>query len=214
MRETCARVLAAALMTGAVAFVVAMPALFGPEPDVTRPLTAPPSSLRRSVHVTALEAPADRAVERPSGAQTIANRTGPRARRPEAPRIATDRTPIGPLRPASAGRSESHPTPTPAPKPVPPSAPETETRQLAAASPTASAPEPATDNDHGHGHHKDKARQQTKQKSDRGQRSEDESCPAPSPAAEPAAPLAAPADEHDDGNGNGKAKGHDKRGDD
>jgi hypothetical protein len=170
MRETCARVLAAALMTGAVAFVVAMPALFGPEPDATRPLTAPPSSLRRSVHETAQEAPTPQAIGQPPGAQTIANRSSPRARRPQVRRVAADRTPIGRLRPASEGRTKSHPAP--APKPVPSPARETETRQLAATTPPATAPQPATDNNHGHGHHKDKTRRQAKQKSDRGQRSE------------------------------------------
>jgi hypothetical protein len=212
MRETCARVLAAALMTGAVAFVVAMPALFGPEPDATRPLTAPPSSLRRSVHETAQQAPARQAIEQPPGAQTIANRSSPRARRPQVRRVAADRTPIGRLRPASEGRTKSHPAP--APKPVPSPARETETRQLAATTPPATAPQPATDNNHGHGHHKDKTRRQAKQKSDRGQRSEDESCPGAAPAAEPATPPAAPLDGDDDGRGNGKAKGHDKQGDD
>src|SRR5512133_2861109 len=56
MRETCARVLAAALMTGAVGFAVAMPALFGTTPEASQSLKAPPSSLRRSVPVVSPEA--------------------------------------------------------------------------------------------------------------------------------------------------------------
>ncbi len=51
MRETCARVLAAALMTGAIATVVGMSALFDTPTEVGRPIAAPPSSLQRSVRV-------------------------------------------------------------------------------------------------------------------------------------------------------------------
>jgi hypothetical protein len=210
MRETCARVLAAALMTGAVAFVVAMPALFGPEPDASAPVAAPPSSLRRSVHVTAQRAQARRAVERPPGAQMIPNRSRPRTVHPGSG-VTASRSPIGRLRPASAGRSEEHPATTPAPTPVPEPPPATETRQLAATTPPATAPEPASANDHGH--HKNKARQKEKQKGDRGERPEDESCSAPAPATQPAAPPTAPVEGEDGGKGNGKAKGHDKRGD-
>ena len=51
MRETCARVLAAALMTGAIATVVGMSALFDTPTEVSRPIAAPPSLLQRSVRV-------------------------------------------------------------------------------------------------------------------------------------------------------------------
>jgi hypothetical protein len=52
MRETCARVLAAALLTGAIATVVAMAAhLNGPSEAGTR-LAVPPSSLQRTVRLT------------------------------------------------------------------------------------------------------------------------------------------------------------------
>jgi hypothetical protein len=57
MRETCARVLAAALMTGAIAGTVAMSALFGPPSGADRPITAPPSSLQRSVRAEVLREP-------------------------------------------------------------------------------------------------------------------------------------------------------------
>jgi hypothetical protein len=57
MRETCARVLAAALMTGAVAAALATPALFDAPRDQGLELTAPPSSHWRSVRVPALPAP-------------------------------------------------------------------------------------------------------------------------------------------------------------
>src|SRR5919204_4318455 len=58
MRETCARVLAAALMTGAIAVVVAVAALNRSPRIESHALTAPPSSLQRSVHVPALGGPA------------------------------------------------------------------------------------------------------------------------------------------------------------
>jgi hypothetical protein len=175
MRETCARVLAAALMTGAVAFVVAMPALFAPEPDSGPPFAAPPSSLRRAVHVTAQHTLVRPAAERPQGAQTIVHTI----RTPAAGARVTPRgsTAAGRLRPASAGRSEGRsppapaPAPTPAPAPIatpppaPQAAPETDTRQLASAAPAAPALLPAapapTDGEEGHhgrGDRKDKKR--------------------------------------------------------
>ncbi|MDX6401296.1 MAG: hypothetical protein QOF27_1902, partial [Gaiellaceae bacterium] len=49
MREKSARVLAAALLTGAIAFATAMPALFGAPHETEQLLTAPPSSLQRAV---------------------------------------------------------------------------------------------------------------------------------------------------------------------
>src|SRR5438093_7771113 len=65
MRETCARVLAAALMTGAIAVVVAMSALFGTPSGAERPITAPPSSLQRSIRVEVRRAlPHRKSVER------------------------------------------------------------------------------------------------------------------------------------------------------
>jgi hypothetical protein len=60
MRGTCARVLAAALMTGAIATVVGMGALSGTPSEASRPISAPPSSLQRSVRLTAHFAPRHR----------------------------------------------------------------------------------------------------------------------------------------------------------
>ena len=57
MRETCARVLAAALLIGAIASVVGMAAHLGPPTDASRPIAAPPSSLQRTVRLTARPAP-------------------------------------------------------------------------------------------------------------------------------------------------------------
>jgi len=51
MRATCARVLAAALMTGAIATVVGMSALFDTPREAGRALVVPPSSLQRTVRL-------------------------------------------------------------------------------------------------------------------------------------------------------------------
>src|SRR5689334_21416227 len=52
MRETCARVLAAALLTGAIATVVGMSGVFGTPGQASRPLAAPPSALQRTVRLS------------------------------------------------------------------------------------------------------------------------------------------------------------------
>ena len=79
MRETCARVLAAALMTGAIAAVVAMSALYETPQEAGRALTAPPSSLQRSVRLTAMpgprRAPAPRRRERRAAPIRVQPRT-------------------------------------------------------------------------------------------------------------------------------------------
>ena len=53
MRETCARVLAAALLTGAIATVVAMAAHLNGPSEAGMRLAVPPSSLQRTVRLTA-----------------------------------------------------------------------------------------------------------------------------------------------------------------
>ena len=53
MRETCARVLAAALMTGAIATVVAMSAMLGAPTGPGRPMAVQPSLVQRTVRLTA-----------------------------------------------------------------------------------------------------------------------------------------------------------------
>jgi hypothetical protein len=60
MRETCARVLVAALMTGAIATVVGMPALVDTPREPTRLIAAPRSSVERSVRLTAQIVPRHR----------------------------------------------------------------------------------------------------------------------------------------------------------
>jgi hypothetical protein len=57
MRETFARVLAVALMTGAIATVVGMAALVRTPNEAGGPISAPPSALQRSVRLAAQPAP-------------------------------------------------------------------------------------------------------------------------------------------------------------
>src|SRR3954467_9527428 len=122
MREKSARVLAAALLTGAIAFATAMPALFGPPREAGQSLTAPPSSLQRSVHVVpSASSPQPTIPERFADVRSpVTASLG---------RLASSRG-VGPdqhLRPASAGRSKPtgapKPAPTPRPKPTPPPTP-------------------------------------------------------------------------------------------
>jgi len=51
MRETCVRVLAAALLTGAIATVVGLSAFAGPTAGPEEPLAAPPSALERTIRI-------------------------------------------------------------------------------------------------------------------------------------------------------------------
>jgi hypothetical protein len=71
MRETCARVLAAALMTGAIATVVAMAAHLGTPVGADRLIAAPPSSLHSTVRLTAQPAPRRRNAARLVTTHTI-----------------------------------------------------------------------------------------------------------------------------------------------
>jgi hypothetical protein len=154
MRVKCARVLAAALMTGAIGFALAMPAFFGTPNDVSRLLTAPPSSLQRSVRAVAPLATTSstEAAERLVGRRSVTT----------AARLAVIRFNLGAgpagrpgsLRPSSLARQpKPKPTPkpgptpatTPAPTPAPAPAQAPDTRQLAASPPPApaTAPTPA-----------------------------------------------------------------------
>jgi hypothetical protein len=62
MRETCARVLAAALLTGAIATVVAMAAHLNGPNEAGTPIAAPSSSLQRTVRLTARPLPRHRSI--------------------------------------------------------------------------------------------------------------------------------------------------------
>jgi hypothetical protein len=155
MRQTCARVLAAALMTGAIATAMGLPSLFESGGDPGHGLTAPPSSLQRSVRSPALLAPArpSRAERRPASALSRERTTGAGAG-PSRPALTaalsnprpgglTGKSPV----PAPVPKPEPKPAPAPAPPPAP--AAEPETRELSGSTPvpapTTAAPEPRND---------------------------------------------------------------------
>jgi hypothetical protein len=142
MRETCARVLAAALMTGAIATVVGMSALFGTPGEASRPISAPLSSLQRSVKLTAHPAPR----ARPSAPRLVIAHTNYAPSRPSTVHVlAATRThrAVPRARRQLTSVRKPQPAPAPAPTPAPPAVP----------APADTAP-PATDEneDHGHGH--------------------------------------------------------------
>ena len=74
MRATCARVLAAGVMTGAIATVVGMSALFDAPREAGRALVVPPSSVQRTVRLRVPPAPRPRAAERLVSARTTSSR--------------------------------------------------------------------------------------------------------------------------------------------
>jgi hypothetical protein len=146
MRETCARVLAAALMTGAIAGVVAMSVLFGSPSEAGRPITAPPSSLERSVRVVALPGPrlqrtsvqrlvSSHHISRSSVRPAVATRAlvivQPRRAHTNQRRLASTKPKVAPVAPPA-------PAPQPAAEPAPAPLPE--------------ATRPQADPDHGNGH--------------------------------------------------------------
>ena len=215
MRETCARVLAAALMTGAIAAALAMPALFDSARDVGHGLTAPPSSLERLVRVPALSVQPQRARARgPATVHRVHELVGIARVAPEVKGTSE----------ARAARTKPHATGHATVKPPP-----TATRELTSTTPTEPAPPPAepapaapapSEPDvsacNGKSNGKGKANGHCKQ-----------AAPTPPP---PAAPTQAPpatvpsppaqpddaADEskdHGHGNGNGQDKDHGERAD-
>ena len=193
MRETCARVLAAALMTGAIGFALAMPAIFATAHDAGRSLTAPPSFLQRSVHVVA-SAPSRSA-------------RGGRLEETQPIRAASllegVSTPASSRRSTKAGRSERAPKPTPAP-PTPP------TRELASTAPqpavSSSTPSQPTATLDSNGKGKKKGKQHNKNK---GKPAEVSQPPVATTTAVPASepPATDAENDHGNGNGNGKEKG-------
>lgn len=230
MRENCARVLAAALMTGAIGFVLAMPALFGTAHDAVRSLTAPPSSLQGTVHVvaSALSGPAHAGrVEhahstRPAlrTASPVSGRLASSVRRPSsAPRPAPKPAPRPAPRPAP--QPAPQPTPQPTPQPAPQPAPATDTRTLAnetpaapvvQPAPTVLAPDPAVDK--GKKKNKDK-RDKDKRDKEKAKPPKTEQQPAQAPAPPKQCPNSDDGKDHQDsngGNGNNGSDGHDDHG--
>jgi hypothetical protein len=221
MREKCARVLAAALMTGAIGFALAMPAFFGTPNDVTRLLTAPPSSLQGSVRAVAPRVT--------TGSTTEAGRLAGRRSVAAAARLAALRFNLGAeaagrpgsLSPSSVGRTpkpkpkpKPKPSPSPAPTPTPAPAPAPDTRQLAASPPPVpvTAPTPAVDPGKARGKGKGKRNGHTNHGHGKGHDQvppgQQSAAPGP-PAAPPAAPPAT-AGATEDQSASDKGKGHDK----
>jgi hypothetical protein len=152
MRETCARVLAAALMTGAIATVVGMSAMLDTPTEAGRPLAAPRPSVQRTVRLTA-QLPS---THRPSAARLVSAHTIHAQPRPQ---VVTRRLVV--VRPHRVRRPVQHrqlavAKPQPAPTvalPAPAAAP--------VPAPAEPAPPPAgedagngdlSDPGHGHGH--------------------------------------------------------------
>ena len=150
MRETCARVLAAALMTGAIATVVWMSALAGTPDETIRPLAAPaaPRELSVTIRVKPAEAPKkrkkkDRRVQATPASADVAAATAVVAR------------PLAAAHPRPAKRPTRHLAAT-TPKPTA----TTPTPAPTVAAPVVSAPlvEPLDDHGNGHAYGHDKAR--------------------------------------------------------
>jgi hypothetical protein len=127
MRETCVRVLAATLMTAAIATVVGMSALFRSPGEARRPIAAPPSSLERTVRLMVRPAarhprpavrparPVSAPVEHSAIAHTlVVIRTKP------APRPQRHLAAAHPPAPAPAPAAEPLPAPAPVAAPAPP----------------------------------------------------------------------------------------------
>jgi hypothetical protein len=154
MRETCARVLAAALMTGVIAGVVAMSVLVGTPSEDGRPVAARPSLLERSVHAVGLPAPRPHrtSVRRPVRAHPPST--------PARPAVVARRLVIVHTRSAPSARrrlASTKPKAQPAAPAAPVPEPVAET-QAAAAPPAADQAETGDDHGNGnaYGHDKDK----------------------------------------------------------
>src|SRR4051812_4087202 len=175
MRRTCARVLVGALMAGAIAVAMALPALVGESPQTHRAVAAPPSSLQHVVRVPRF------AAEAASRASTLRSRPRSRPRATSLASVLVHRAPAVRQRPAGR-RGREAPT-HPAPKPVPPASPAAAPAPAPAPNPapapppaeaadtaaTASAPQPPTRTltvaaTHGNGKSKGKAKGHEKQK--------------------------------------------------
>ena len=181
MRETCARALAAALMTGAIATAVGLPPAFRSASAPERGLIAPPSSLQSTVRIpagTAREEPSQRA-DLPVVVRQAARSEGTRARDVHVNvRLVTRRPSSAPTRsPAPKPKPTRAPAPTPAPPsaeppvaaPAPAPVPTDTTRELASAPPVVEPeapppPPPVTDEpEHDKGKEKDRDKDKEKE---------------------------------------------------
>jgi periplasmic protein TonB len=150
MRETCARVLAAALLTAAIATVVGMSTLLGTPSQAGPRIAAPPPALERSVRLTALPKPK----QPPRPARLVTTDTTYVRPRPEVVRRSLVLVRRHPVRRPAPGRQLAAAKPEPAPT-TPPDPP-------APAQPAPAAPAQADDQrdddggdrgkEHGRGH--------------------------------------------------------------
>jgi hypothetical protein len=147
MREACARVLAAALMTGAIATVVAMSVLFGTPGEASRPISAPPSSLQRSVRLAVHLTPRPR----PRAARLVTAHTNYLPSRPRTVSVLVTtrrrRVPFHARRQLLSVRK-----PQPAPVVVPTPAAPAPAANLAPADPPPPVIDQGKDHEHGRGH--------------------------------------------------------------
>ena len=192
MRETCARVLVAALMTGAIGFALAMPAIFATAHNAGRSLTAPPSFLQRSVHVASAPSRSARG-GRLEETQPIRPTSILQSGRSGSTTSGSNR------HSTRGGRPERAPKPTPAPT-TPPARELASTTPPATVSPSPSQPTAAPDSK---GKGKKKGKLHDKNKGKPAEVSQPPVATAtPVPASEPPATEA----ENDHGNGNDKGK--------
>ena len=206
MRETCARVLAAALMTGAIGFALAMPAIFETARKAGRSLTTPPSFLQRSVHVVA---------SAPSGSARGGRLEGTQPVQPASltAAAASGSTPNGST-PAygrhslRAGRSGAGPkrAPKPAPKPEPKPIPAVPARELASTTPTAVVSPPAPPQ--APADHKGKGKKGKQRVKSKGKPPNVSQSPVAAPTPQPA--NASPTTEGETDHGNNKGEDKDK----
>jgi hypothetical protein len=149
MRETCARVLAAALMTGAIATVVAMSAMLGAPTEPGRSMAVQPSLVQRTVRLTAQLPPRHRRRTAPLVVTAHTIHVEPR------PVLVTRSLVV--IRPHRSRRAVQHRQLTAARPPAPPVTP-TAIAAVPAPAPVEPAPAPAGEDakngggDHGHGH--------------------------------------------------------------
>jgi hypothetical protein len=156
MRETCLRVLAAGLMTGAIAVVVGMSTLVGTSSDPGRPIAAAPPAEHHPIRVHVAPArPRRNAVKRPRSPREVSTPIRQAAINRRVVIIHTK----APRRQLAA--SKPKPKATPAPAPAPPIA-ESPTVQAQATTPSPSLPGADVNaggkNGHGYGHDKEHGR--------------------------------------------------------
>ena len=214
MRETCARVLAAALMTGAIGFALAMPAIFETTHKAGRSLTAPPSSHQRSVHVVASAPSLSARDGRLEGTRPIQPASFLPASRSSSAR--NGNIPASGRHSSRAGRSVRAPKPAP-PKPAPPKptpAPAPAIRELADTTPAAAASPPAPSqpaaSPGGTGKGKKKAKHHAKSKGKPTQPTQPPQPPVAATTPQPANESPTTEGEKDHGNGKDKDKDKDK----